>query len=178
LGWLAVLATFVHGVGNLLAAWTATVSLVVLIAWRRPTTPPAFPGAPPAADRAPKSPDTDQGPPDHEREAAGGATNPANSTPGNTLSGKTDRAARRSTAEVGGLPGLQVLTAAEAASVLRVEADEIIAAINNGELPGNRIGSHWRVDCGALARWLQGTYGDLAERADPSSATVPRTGPT
>jgi excisionase family DNA binding protein len=44
------------------------------------------------------------------------------------------------------------------ASVLRVDADVIILAIGNGELPGNRIGNHWRVDQEALVRWLQGTY--------------------
>src|SRR5262245_46045288 len=40
LGWLVVLATFVHSVGNLLAAWAATVSLVLMIArWLPSVTP-------------------------------------------------------------------------------------------------------------------------------------------
>jgi excisionase family DNA binding protein len=54
---------------------------------------------------------------------------------------------------------LRVLTAAEVASVLRVDIDTIIGAISNGDLPGNRIGNQWRVDYEALVRWLQCTYG-------------------
>ena len=54
--------------------------------------------------------------------------------------------------------GLHVLSTAEVASVLRVDAQEIAKAISSGELPGNRIGGDWRVDLGALRRWLQGRY--------------------
>ena len=62
---------------------------------------------------------------------------------------------------------LRILTAEEVASVLRVDTGQVITSISSGELPGNRIGSHWRVDRSALVRWLQGTYGDLA-RNDPN----------
>jgi excisionase family DNA binding protein len=56
---------------------------------------------------------------------------------------------------------LRVLTAAEVASVLRVDIDAIILAISSGELPGNRIGTKWRVDQEALIHWLQGAYRNL-----------------
>jgi excisionase family DNA binding protein len=56
-------------------------------------------------------------------------------------------------------PELRVLTATEVASVLRVDLDLVISSITDGQLPGNRIGNHWRIDQGALMQWLQGTYG-------------------
>jgi excisionase family DNA binding protein len=55
------------------------------------------------------------------------------------------------------MPELLVLTAEEVASVLRVDLDLVITSISNGELPGNRIGSHWRIDQRTLMQWLQGT---------------------
>jgi excisionase family DNA binding protein len=68
---------------------------------------------------------------------------------------------------------LRVLTAEEVASVLRVDTALIITSITTGELPGNRIGGHWRIDQGALTRWLQGPY---AERpgGDDSHLSLPR----
>lgn len=188
LGWLAVLGTFVRGVGNLLAAWAATVSLVVLLARRRParssngppgstsSTMPSGAGSPPAtgpppvgasAD-APRVPDVD------ERTAAGGTSSkpaPVDADP--EPADPAER--RRPTAtpqpiliEVVPTVGLQVLTAAEVASVLRVDADVIVTAISNGEFPGNRIGSQWRVDQGSLARWLQGAYRFVPDPVSPS----------
>jgi excisionase family DNA binding protein len=74
---------------------------------------------------------------------------------GATARPTTSRIAPAGTAK---MQGLHVLTAEEAALLLRVDVDVIIVAIGNGELPGNRIGSHWRVDQNALVRWLQGTY--------------------
>jgi excisionase family DNA binding protein len=65
------------------------------------------------------------------------------------------------------MPELLVLTAEEVASVLRVDLDLVITSISNGELPGNRIGSHWRIDQRALVQWLQGAYGDTL-RKEPS----------
>ena len=62
------------------------------------------------------------------------------------------------TAEAAVTLGLRVLTATEVAAVLRVDTDVITTAISNGELPGNRVGEHWRVEHGALTRWLQGAY--------------------
>jgi excisionase family DNA binding protein len=52
----------------------------------------------------------------------------------------------------------QILTAGEVAAVLRVRKDLIVDAIEGGELPGNRIGPHWRVDQALLTRWLYGNY--------------------
>jgi len=82
----------------------------------------------------------------------------ARATTGNTLSNAADQAPLAGIEATSATPRLRVLTAAEVALVLRIDADIIITAIGNGELPGNRIGSHWRVDESALAHWLQGAY--------------------
>jgi excisionase family DNA binding protein len=196
LGWLAVLATFIHGIGNLLAAWAATVSLVVLLGRWRPTSSPGSPsgsseGSDKSSDSGPPAPDVGSEPSGEEEGPASGtahststaenaASSAARSTdlpsgvgseaqpirsdsaprgaPNSTVSSTTDQSGQTLTTEGALALGLQVLTADEAASVLRVEAEEIITAISNGELPGNRIGRHWRVDQGALTRWLQGRY--------------------
>jgi excisionase family DNA binding protein len=224
LAWLAVLATFVHGVGNLLAAWAATVPLIVLLARWRPTARrnnpaenaggsalPQTPGSSAPGSTPPLAHDTTPGPSRGEEGTGGGAAHPTSAvedaatsvSPSNesssgsgseaepSQSNSTSEAAAPGTSafltagqtgQAGGTDiavtlGLRILTVAEVASVLRVGADEIVTAISNGELPGNRIGSHWRVDQGALARWLQGAYGDLAERAGPPSVPISR-GPT
>lgn len=171
LGGLAVLATFVHGAGRLLIVWAATCSLavllvlLVLLARRRPAkvsgvrpeTDSALTGEPDDASPAiaELSPATDPQavplPSDPHEEAASGA-----------VSGPAGGAGQLAIAETSASLELRVLTAAEAASVLRVDADLITRAIRDGEFPGNRIGSQWRVDYGALARWLQGKYRDPA----------------
>jgi len=51
-----------------------------------------------------------------------------------------------------------VLTDAEAADLLRVDQATIITAIQGGELPGNRIGGHWRIRTESLLAWLDGSY--------------------
>src|SRR5262249_3208591 len=73
--------------------------------------------------------------------------------------------------------GLKVFTVAEAASVLRVDVNVIVTAISSGELPGNRIGNHWRIDQDALRRWLQGRYGTIADPSGSPSSTESRTDP-
>jgi len=197
LGWLAVLATFVRGIGSLLTAWAATASLAVVATRRRtiespPGSPPGpltgrpNPGsegsatmpAPPIAGEAAEmkqatasrefaksqEPGEEGKPPS----AIGHQANPAEepditpaSTPGTgTALGTVEEptAANAPAAQTSTVLGLQVLTAAEVALVLRVDVDAVMSAIGNGELPGNRIGDHWRVDQDALARWLQGMY--------------------
>ncbi len=62
-----------------------------------------------------------------------------------------------------------VLIDAEAADLLRVDQATIITAIQGGELPGNRIGVHWRIRTESLLTWLDGIY-------DPPKA-VARTAP-
>jgi len=186
LGGLAVLATFVHGVGRLLIVWAATCSLVVLLvllvllARRRPAeasgvrpeTESALTGEPDDASPAiaELSPATDPQavplPSDPHEEAASSA-----------VSGPAGQEGQLATAETSASLELRVLTAAEAASVLRVDADLITKAIRDGEFPGNRIGSHWRVDYGALARWLQGKYRDPADPPGSPSPEQLRTGP-
>lgn len=210
LGWLAVLGTFVHSVGNLLTAWAATVSLVVLLARWRPTTRPGGPSENAGGSAKPQDPGSPtSGSTPSSAQASGGEEGVGDSATHSTStatsisrsydppSGSSSEAepvwsdgpsrtepdtsaslmaGQTGTSDIAVTLGMRVLTAAEVASVLRVQGNEIIMAISNGELPGNRIGGHWRVDCDALARWLQGAYGDLADRGSPSSATAPRTG--
>jgi excisionase family DNA binding protein len=166
LAWLATLATLVHNIGILIAAWGTTVCvvlLVVLLATQRRRAAPqdrslgATTG--PQAVTGPASPATDNS---AAPIAAETVTTPPARDPDVTSAPQSGSATEVSslTAE------LRVLTAEEVASVLRVETDIIITSISKGELPGNRIGSHWRIDQGALMRWLQGPYGDLAGK-DP-----------
>jgi excisionase family DNA binding protein len=49
-----------------------------------------------------------------------------------------------------------VLTSAQAAQLLQVTEDEIVALAEAGELPGRRIGDHWRFARPALIAWLSG----------------------
>lgn len=50
-----------------------------------------------------------------------------------------------------------VLTLAEAASLLRVEANDLERLAQEGDVPGRRIGASWRFGCEALMDWLSGT---------------------
>jgi excisionase family DNA binding protein len=47
-----------------------------------------------------------------------------------------------------------VLTPAQAAQLLQVPEDEIIALAEAGTLPAKRIGDHWRFARPALIAWL------------------------
>jgi excisionase family DNA binding protein len=203
LGWLAVLGTFVRGVGSLLTTWAATISLVLLVRGRPAVPPRAATTDQPAAladaataesgsstsvtapSMAPRLPDTMQAgkagdlaevrEPEGEQESVPGTTDQLRTV------AKTPDSPTAHSPDFGPGPGpgtasgattplkleeavktldLRVLTAAEVASLLRVDIDTIILAIDSGELPGNRIGSHWRVDQDSLVRWLQGTYGN------------------
>lgn len=202
LGWLAVLATFVRGSGSLLAAWAATISLVVLVIRHSAVSPGGETANQVVAQAARVTPGSEMSESEVARGIAPGsadanrligkAGNPVSPqepsgrqerAPGTTghpvcQSQAQDPPATGGVHDVRGLgtgrvPGpvaqqrpseartldLRVLTAAEVASVLRVDIDTIIGAISNGDLPGNRIGNQWRVDYEALVRWLQGTYG-------------------
>jgi excisionase family DNA binding protein len=135
LAWLATLATLMRGVGMALAAWGATVSavlLAILLAQRLRRGGSDDGGEPTAGDEDGAAEGTEQA-----------------STPFPVA-----------TPVVPGspIPELRVLTAEQAASLLGVEAEVVKASISSGEFPGNRIGTHWLVEQGALARWLQGTY--------------------
>lgn len=186
LGGLAVLATFVHGVVRLLIVWAATCSLVVLLvllvllARRRPAeasgiraeTESAPTGEPDDAPPAPAGlhPATDA-------QAVPPPSDPREETASSAVSGPAGRERQLATAETSASLELRVLTAAEAASVLRVDLDLITGAIRDGEFPGNRIGNHWRVDYGALVRWLRGKYRDPADPPGSPSPEQLRTGP-
>lgn len=200
LGWLALLAVFVHGAGSLLAVWAATTALAVLSVQRRITDSPdgsehseegsaRTSGATAirtaqAVQSTTTTSDKDESAHSAEPEKAAApishASSPSSaarpmahdSSPrpetAATASGPADHFGEVATADLGVTLGLRVLTAAEVASLLRVEASVVVAAISDGELPGNRIGIHWRVDHGALVRWLQGGY-PAVQRANPDS---------
>ena len=51
-------------------------------------------------------------------------------------------------------PAPEVLTPAQAADLLQVPEAELIALAEAGELPGRRIGEHWRFSRPALIAWL------------------------
>lgn len=51
-----------------------------------------------------------------------------------------------------------VLTLAEAAELLRIDAAEIARLAERNELPARRIASSWRFSCDALMAWLRGDW--------------------
>ena len=67
-----------------------------------------------------------------------------------------------------------VLTLSEAATLLRIEADELRELAEQRALPSRRVASSWRFNCTALMAWLNGDW-DMPARttgqpaADPSS---------
>jgi excisionase family DNA binding protein len=50
-----------------------------------------------------------------------------------------------------------VLTPAQAAALLQVDEDAVLALAEAGRLPGRRIGDEWRFARTALVAWLSGT---------------------
>ena len=51
-------------------------------------------------------------------------------------------------------PPAEVLTAAEAADLLQVDEEELVALAERGDVPARRIGEHWRFSRAALLGWL------------------------
>jgi excisionase family DNA binding protein len=51
----------------------------------------------------------------------------------------------------------EVLTTAQLADLLQVDEKAIRDLARRGELPGRKIGSHWRFSRGAVIDWLSGT---------------------
>jgi excisionase family DNA binding protein len=54
-------------------------------------------------------------------------------------------------------PQTDVLTPAQAAELLQVPEDEVVALAKAGTLPGRRIGDRWRFSRPALIAWLAGS---------------------
>lgn len=54
------------------------------------------------------------------------------------------------------VPEHEVLTVDEAATLLRVSADDVLGLLESGELRARRIGEHWRLTRTALMDWLRG----------------------
>jgi excisionase family DNA binding protein len=50
----------------------------------------------------------------------------------------------------------EVLTPAQAAALLQVDEDAVLALAEEGRLPGRRIGDEWRFARAALVEWLSG----------------------
>ena len=48
-----------------------------------------------------------------------------------------------------------VLTPAEAAELLRIDEDTVVAMADRGELPARRLGDEWRLARSAVLRWLE-----------------------
>ena len=53
-------------------------------------------------------------------------------------------------------PPPEVLTAAQAAELLQIPEAELLALAEAGEIPGRRLGEHWRFSRPALVDWLAG----------------------
>ncbi|WP_250035209.1 hypothetical protein [Paractinoplanes maris] len=51
-----------------------------------------------------------------------------------------------------------VLTPENAATLLQVQSDEVVTAIQKQQIPGNRIGEHYRMRTESLLTWLDGPY--------------------
>lgn len=62
-----------------------------------------------------------------------------------------------------------VLTLAEAAELLRVDASELDRIATRGEMPGRRIGTDWRFECAAIMAWLSGGPEGNLEAALPAT---------
>lgn len=165
LAWLAVSAALTAGWGHMLLLWaTGAVACYAsfeamrriqaqLHARRTPGRDPASralePTSQPSAAAEPTTHD--------QRHAAGG---PEVGGPevgegmGATGAGAARPRGRRST----GVDLPAILTAEEAASLLQVPQDELVAAIRAGEVPGNNIAGHWRCSAEALRAWLDGGW--------------------
>ena len=80
----------------------------------------------------------------------------------------------------------EVLTAPEAARLLRIGRDSLYAAANRGEIPHRRLGRRMIFSRSALLRWLAVSEVDVANDAQPSRAvrrpgagrTLRRVGPS
>lgn len=196
LGWLALLATFIHSVASVLTAWGATVCVALLLLRRRhgmlprgqqetvgdssrmtesERTPKLPAGSHQSAETTKAVSVSESGHADlasstflHERSSTNDQPEPVSDP---TVCGP---GAAGSATSAGIVSQFQILTAAEAASVLRVDIKLVTAAIDNGELPGNRIGQHWRMDQALLARWLHGKYEEPSRSVDKD---LPESGP-
>lgn len=57
----------------------------------------------------------------------------------------------------------EVLTLAEAASLLRIDEPDLEAAAQRGELPARQIANHWRFSSTALLAWLRQSHNQQDE---------------
>lgn len=74
-----------------------------------------------------------------------------------SLSGMNNAAAGAAAASQNGTPAIpDVMTPAEAAGIMRVSEEDVIAAINAGDLKARKIGSAFRISKAALEDFLKG----------------------
>jgi excisionase family DNA binding protein len=66
----------------------------------------------------------------------------------------------------------QVLTLEEAAELLRVPAEAVLAGAERGELPGRMLAGEWRFARSALLAWLSG--GDSGQRTQGPAGEADR----
>jgi excisionase family DNA binding protein len=52
--------------------------------------------------------------------------------------------------------GDEVMTVGEAAALLKLDEQAVIAAAQGGDLPARQIGGHWRFSRSAILAWLAG----------------------
>lgn len=165
LGWLVVLAVLVHEVALVLQLWIVSATLTAYALGH-------IARASKGLDNEGESHDDGDG---EDREAGHEAVaapddrptpeEPSPPTSQTRLVPQTPALPPARAAHAPDIPGLseaamQVLTAAEVAAVLRVQASAVIEAIRDGRMPGNDINGEWRVRAGALIGWLDGMYGE------------------
>lgn len=54
--------------------------------------------------------------------------------------------------------GAEVMTAADVARWLGVPVEDVVAAMESGHMPGNKLGTEWRAAHEAVRRWLDGRW--------------------
>jgi len=62
--------------------------------------------------------------------------------------------------------GDQVMTAAEAAALLKLDETAVLAAADGGQIPARQIGGHWRFSRDAVLAWLASDVGASPGRAN------------
>ena len=149
LGWLVLLAVTLKQVGLVLTAWSATTGLVVLAFTRRRSAPPAQPTPTPASEaQAGPAPAPAPAVSAPAPAASAAATAPAPASPAAPTASSAPYTADFPT----------VLTPENAAKLLQVRSDDVITAIQRQQIPGNRIGAHYRLRADSLLSWLDGPY--------------------
>lgn len=65
---------------------------------------------------------------------------------------------------------IEVLTIDGLAAYLKVAKSTLNKIVQNGKVPGQKVGKHWRFRCEAVDRWLDADSGD----AQGQTKRIPR----